>query len=111
MELKDIGQASCPRESISLPGWICADVMVLTSDLPDIGRLNIASVNLLEDGGHNLPMGVEQMVDHCFQIGTPLKLGCDDNSHYSVWASMDIHKRAADIKRKKHANYQERDQG
>ena len=62
--------------------------MVITTDLRGIGKL-VGSVYFSYNGETNPPDEARTLVDYCKVRGLPLLLGCDVNSHHTLWGSTD----------------------
>ena len=71
--------------------------MVITIDLRGIEKLVMGSAYFPYNSEANPPDEVRTLVDYCKVRGLPLLLGCDANSHHTLWGSTDTNSRGNDL--------------
>ena len=73
------------------------DMMVISTDFRGIGKLVMGLAYFPYDSETNSPDEVRTLVEYCKVRGLPLLLGCDTNSHHTLWGSMDTNSRERDL--------------
>lgn len=74
-----------------VPQWeLCTgDLMVVTTEIPNTGKVAIASAYFPHDDLNVPPAEVTRLVEHCSTFKIPLLIGCDANAHHQLWGSTD----------------------
>ena len=85
-------------DAILMPIWCNRDLAVIEMDLQGeqgaVRQVVIGSAYFPYDSQEPPPpIGVVELIAHCREKGLPLLLGCDANSHHSVWGSSNVNAR------------------
>jgi hypothetical protein len=79
-----------------IPRFTSCDLVAIEADIPTargVQAVVLASAYFPGDVDHTSPEAVQQLVQHCTTRRKNFIIGCDANTHHTVWGSSDNNKR------------------